>query len=384
MGVPPRAATGQQRHGGRPLDDGGDRVRRRRRHFLRSRLADRQASVVCGDRRRNPCSARDLSGRRRTVRGNCGGTKSLDIRLAKVPTHGWHVTFGFRERVRAAASAVLPSPIKRSLKRLVRGYHRRFRAFTPADLKSALLELGVVSGDVLMAHSAFDTFLGFQGGPVDAIRTLQEVVGARGTLMMPTIPFRGTAVEYALGDPVFDVQRTVSRMGLLTEVFRRSPGVVRSIHPTHSVAVWGNRADAIIAGHERAETPCGRSTPYEKLLEYDGKILLAGVPANTMTFCYFVVEELEPQLAIPVFTRETYPMRWRDADGAVRVSNMRLFSLRLDHYLRPLVGELKRRWQWREGRVGSLHLMLLRARDGYDAAVALADKGVFVRERPMR
>jgi len=39
--------------------------------------------------------------------------------------------------------------------------------------------------------------------------------------MMPTIPFRGTAVEYALGDPVFDVRQTVSRMGLLTELFRR-------------------------------------------------------------------------------------------------------------------------------------------------------------------
>jgi aminoglycoside 3-N-acetyltransferase len=286
--------------------------------------------------------------------------------------------------LRATASAVLPSRTKRWLKRLVRSYHRVFRAFTPADLKSALLELGVVPGDVLMVHSAFDSFLGFRGGPVDAIRTLQEVVGARGTLMMPTIPFRGTAVEYALGDPVFDVRQTVSRMGLLTELFRRSAGVVRSIHPTHSVAVWGNRADAIIAGHERAETPCGRLTPYEKLLQYDGKILLAGVPANTMTFCYFVAAELEPQLAIPVFTREKYPMRWRDGDGTVRVSHLRLFSLRLDHDLRPLVSELKRRHQWRERRVGSLRLMLLRAREVYDAAVALADRGMFLHERPVR
>ena len=294
------------------------------------------------------------------------------------------MTSDIRERVRAAASAVLPSPIKRSLKRLVRGYHRRFRAFTPVDLNRALVELGVVAGDVVMVHSAFDSFLGFQGGPVDAIRTLQEVVGARGTLMMPTIPFRGTAVEYALGDPVFDVRQTVSRMGLLTELFRRSPGVVRSIHPTHSVAVWGNRAEAIIAGHERAESPCGRSTPYEKLLEHDGKILLAGVPPDTMTFCYFVAAELEPQLAIPVFTREKYPMRWRDGNGTVRVSHLRLFSLRLDHDLRPLVNELKRRHQWRERRVGSLRLMLLRAREVYDAAVALADRGMFLRELPVR
>ena len=170
-------------------------------------------------------------------------------------------------------------------------------------------------------------------------------------------------------------------MGLITEVFRRSPEVVRSIHPTHSVAVWGNRTDAIIAGHEHAETPCGRHTPYGRLLEYDGKILLAGVPANTMTFCYFVLEELEPRLAFPVLTRETYPMRWKDRDGTVRVTNTRLFSLHLDHDLSSLVGELRRREAWRERRVGRVPLVLLRAREVYDAAVALAERGRLVRQR---
>src|SRR5438132_4619052 len=247
---------------------------------------------------------------------------------------------------------MLPPGVKRGLKRLVRAYRRRFYPFTPTDLKRALLQLGVVPGDVLMVHSAFDHFVGFQGGPVDVIRTLQQAVGAGGTLLMPTIPFRGTAVEYALGEPVFDVRQTVSRMGLITEVFRRSPGVVRSIHPTHSVAVWGSRADAIVAAHEQAETPCGRLTPYGRLLEYDGKILLAGVPANTMTFGYFVAEELEPRLAFPVLTRAAYPLRWKDADGTVRVANVRLFSPLLDHDLTELVAELKRRRAWRERRVG--------------------------------
>jgi len=176
----------------------------------------------------------------------------------------------------------------------------------------------------------------------------------------------------------------VSRMGLITEVFRRAPGVVRSVHPTHSVAVWGSRADAIIAGHELGDTPCGRLTPYGKLLDYDGKILLAGVSANTMTFCYFVAEDLGPRLTVPVLTQERFPMRWKDQEGTVRVSNLRLFSRRLDHDLSPLVGELKRRNAWRERRVGSLRLTVLRAREVYDAAAALADRGMFVRERPVR
>jgi aminoglycoside 3-N-acetyltransferase len=291
------------------------------------------------------------------------------------------VTAAIRARLRTIVSRLLPPGVKRGLKRLVRAYHQRFYAFTAADLKRALLQLGVVPGDVLMVHSAFDRFVGFHGGPVGAIRALQEVVGPGGALMMPTIPFQGTAIEYALGDPVFDAQHTVSRMGLISEVFRRSPGVVRSLHPTHSVAVWGRRADAIIAGHELAETPCGRLTPYGRLLDYDGKILLVGVPPSTMTFGYFVAEELEPRLAVPVLTRERYPMRWKDGDGTVRVSQLRLISPRLDHDLQPLVSELKRRNQWRERSVGRLRLMLVRARDVYDAAAALADRGLFPRER---
>ena len=291
------------------------------------------------------------------------------------------MTAAIRARLRTIVSGLLPPGVKRGLKRLVRAYHQRFYAFTAADLKRALLQLGVVPGDVLMVHSAFDRFVGFHGGPVGAIRALQEVVGPGGALMMPTIPFQGTAIEYALGDPVFDAQHTVSRMGLISEVFRRSPGVVRSLHPTHSVAVWGRRADAIIAGHELAETPCGRLTPYGRLLDYDGKILLVGVPPSTMTFGYFVAEELEPRLAVPVLTRERYPMRWKDGDGTVRVSQLRLISPRLDHDLQPLVSELKRRNQWRERSVGRLRLMLVRARDVYDAAAALADRGLFPRER---
>lgn len=279
---------------------------------------------------------------------------------------------------------MLPPALKRPLKRLVRAYHQMFFSFTPADLRRALLQVGVVPGDVLMVHSAFDSFLGFHGGPLDIIRMLQEVVGREGTLTMPTLPFQGSAVEYAHGNPVFDARQTVSRMGLITELFRRSAGVVRSIHPTHSVAAWGSRAQAIVAGHEQSETPCGRRTPYGRLLEHDGKILLMGVPPSTMTFCYFVAEELEPRLPVPVVTRETYAMRWKDEDGTVRISDVRLFARGLDHDLSPLIAELKRRTQWRQRRVGQLPLVLVRTRDVYDAAAALAETGMFVRERPVR
>ncbi|TMD71456.1 MAG: AAC(3) family N-acetyltransferase [Chloroflexi bacterium] len=288
-----------------------------------------------------------------------------------------------RHPLATVASRVLPSGAKMGLKRLQRAYVRTFWAFTAADLCNALQRLGVEPGDFLMVHSSFDKFLGFRGGPVEAIHALQDVVGPRGTLMMPTLPFTGSAIEYTSRDLVFDVRRTASRMGFITEVFRRGPEVVRSLHPTHSVAVWGNKADAIIAGHHVAETPCGRRTPYGKLLECDGKILFAGVPVSTMTFFHFVEEELEPRMPFPLFAPEEYALRWKDEAGVIGVSKMRLFSLRLAGHrdLNPLASELQRRKQWREWRVGRLRLILLRAREVYDATFALAERGVFCYER---
>lgn len=284
--------------------------------------------------------------------------------------------------LRARASRLLPQRMKRRLKRLLRTCQRIWFAFTVEDLNAALRRVGITPGDVLMVHSAFDAFVGFQGGPVDVVRALQDAVGTSGTLLMPTMPFQGAAIDYARGDPLFDPRLTVSRMGLITEVFRRSPGVARSRHPTHSVAAWGSRADVLLADHERAGTPCGRSTPYGRLLDHEGKILLMGVSPSTITFCYFVAEELEPRLPIPVLTPEAYALRWRDDAGVVRTTSVRLFARNIDHDLSPLVAELRRRGQWRETRLGRLRLALLRAPEVYAAATALSEHGLFVRERP--
>ena len=293
------------------------------------------------------------------------------------------MTLGVRARLKAAASRALAPAVKQRLKRLIRTSQATLFPFTPDDLTRRLRQLGVARGDALMVHSAFDKFVGFRGGPLEVIRALQDLLGPEGTLLMPTMPFRGGAIEYARSDPVFDARHTVSQMGLITEVFRRSRGVVRSLHPTHSVAAWGRCAELMIAGHEQADTPCGRRSPYARLLEQDGKILLAGVVDHTLSFGYFVVEELAPRLAFPVLTKERYPLRWKGRDGTMGASHLRLYSPRLDHDMGPMVRELKRRKQWHEGRVGRLRLVLVLARDIWSTGMALADRGAFPKDRPV-
>jgi aminoglycoside N3'-acetyltransferase len=257
-------------------------------------------------------------------------------------------------------------------------YVRRAYAFLPSDLQAALRQLGITVGDVLMVHSSFDALQGFRGNPADVIATLEAVVEPEGMLIMPTLPFSGSAVEYALQDPIFDAQRTTSRMGLITEVFRRSSGVLRSLHPTHSVAVWGGRAKELVCDHHLARTPCGPDTPYGRLMDLRGKILFLGVPVRTMTFIHFVEEALEPLMPVPVFAPSEYALRFRTPTGEIRVANMRLFSPQLAGHRdgAPLIAELKRRGWWRQRQVGRVQMILLEARDVYEVARDLARRGV--------
>jgi aminoglycoside 3-N-acetyltransferase len=62
------------------------------------------------------------------------------------------------------------------------------------------------------------------------------------------------------------------------------PGVLRSLHPTHSIAATGPCAGHLTAGHELATTPCGEGTPYAKLIDGHCRILFLGtdLDANTI------------------------------------------------------------------------------------------------------
>jgi aminoglycoside 3-N-acetyltransferase len=248
-------------------------------------------------------------------------------------------------KLNSGAEQAIRKEVKRQLRMLRQRFIRTFYTFTPADLRACLVEIGIARGDSVLVHSSFDAFEGFTGKPTDVIAALMDAVGPEGTLLMPTLPFTGTAVAWVKENPVFDVARTPSRMGLITELFRRSPGVMRSVHPTHPVAAWGKDAEAYVAGHHLARTPCGLGSPFARLLERAGKILLLGVDIGSMTFYHCVEELLEPRFPVSPFTREIYQLSSRQKDGAIVVTQTRLFEPDVSRRrsLYRLAPELKRR-----------------------------------------
>ena len=255
----------------------------------------------------------------------------------------------------------------------------RLGAFDSDQLSAGLRRLGIGAGDTLLVHSSYDAFTGFTGRPSDIIHVLQQIVGPQGSLMMPTSSFTGSAVHYAMTHPLFDVRRTPSCTGLITEVFRRSPHVVRSVHPTHSVAVWGAGAESLTLGHHAAATPCGKNSPYARLLERQGSILLLGVDIGSLTFYHMVEETIEPLLPQSPFTAEVFELWSVDLDGNRLRTRTRLFDpdVARRRNLQKLVTELKRRGAWRGSRIGWLKMTLLRAADVHGAVVDMAQQGVY-------
>ncbi|MBF0423515.1 MAG: AAC(3) family N-acetyltransferase [Magnetococcales bacterium] len=275
------------------------------------------------------------------------------------------------------ASAGLKLRWKNRYRRIRLAMVRRFYGFGADDLERFLAQMGAGPGRVVMVHCSWNGFEGFRGTPRDVIGILQRWVGEHGTLLMPSLPFTGLARDWAELGRLFDVRRTPSQMGLVTELFRRSPGVVRSIHPTHPVLAWGARTEEMIRDHHLCRTPCGRGSPYARMLEHDGLNLLLGVDIRALTFFHAVEELIRPLLPADPFTRETWTLQSRDGDGRHWTTITHLFDADLSRRrdLRLIIPDLKARGHYAQYRLRRLEAILLGCRDVFQTLEELARQG---------
>jgi aminoglycoside 3-N-acetyltransferase len=276
------------------------------------------------------------------------------------------------------------SPVQ---KRKLRGWYqngklaliRRFRSYDTAALKSRLREMGIGSGDTLLVHSAYGPFLGFQGSPNALIDTFLEVVGTTGNLLMVSLPYMSSTSEYLKSTSVFDVRKTPSRMGLVSETFRRRPGVLRSLHPTHPVLVCGPKAEWIASGHENCPYPTAQGSPFEKLLQLDGKVLFFGVTEFHFTFHHYLEDMVKDDLPFALYEEQPYVVKVIDRLGEIRWVKTYAFtkdaiSRRRVHIL---FDELARRGQMTRTRIGNTRMVLIAIADTVACTKELARKGVY-------
>ncbi len=155
-----------------------------------------------------------------------------------------------------------------------------------------LLELGVRPGGILLVHSSLKALGPLAGGPADVIAALREALGPGGTLLLPALSYATVTRE----NPVFDQRLTPSCVGIIPETFRLMPGVRRSLHPTHSVCAIGPLAGELLDAHASDSTPCGPASPFRRLPEADGRILMLGCGLKPNTSMHAIEE-----LAVPPY-----------------------------------------------------------------------------------
>ncbi len=142
------------------------------------------------------------------------------------------------------------------------------KSFTLEDLKKELISLEIKNGDILFIHSSWRSFIGFSINPQDFIDLLFDLVGKEGTILMPA---------YGYKDEIFDISKTNSRAGVISEIFRNNDGVLRSNNPHFSVCAKGKDAKNLIEKHGESEYAFDNKSPYYLALEKKSKILLVGL-----------------------------------------------------------------------------------------------------------
>lgn len=243
-------------------------------------------------------------------------------------------------------------------------YVRRFHAFGDAELLQALRELGIGAGDSVMLHSGFGGAHGYRGTIEQLTDVFLAAVGPAGHLLMVSLPYRSSSLQYLQQGRRFDVRRTPSMMGLVSEYFRRRPGVLRSLHPTHPVLVLGPEAQRIVAGHEDRLHPCGPGTPFERLAERDGVVAFFDVPFATFTFFHHLEHLVHEHLPFPLYTDEPFVVPVLDQDGRTRTVTTYVFApeaIRRRRFER-LEQALRQRGLIRGRRVGNTMVEAVRVR----------------------
>jgi len=180
---------------------------------------------------------------------------------------------------------------------------------TVASLAQDLTSLGVKEGDVLLVHSSLSRIGWVCGGAHAIILALKEVLGLSGTLVMPAhsgqvsdpaawenppVPKAWIEEIYAQM-PAFDPAMTPTLgMGAIAELFRTTPGTLRSNHPHVSFAAHGPLAEEITSSHPL--TPqFGTDSPLGQLTARNAKILLLGVGFDSCT-TFHLAEALHPAM----------------------------------------------------------------------------------------
>ncbi|MGW6054143.1 aminoglycoside N(3)-acetyltransferase [Streptomyces sp. NPDC055189] len=182
---------------------------------------------------------------------------------------------------------------------------------TPADLADGWRKAGLEEGMDVIVHSSLSSLGPVDGGAATVVDSLRSVLGPTGTLAVPTFTWQVTdpdpdhvgvpttdVTTRRAAVPAFHADLDTTSMGAIPDTVRALTESIRSTHPQASVTAIGARA-AEIAAHQPLGFALGPGSPFGRLHDLGGYILLVGVGHDRNTFLHHV-ETLTPSPRLKV------------------------------------------------------------------------------------
>jgi aminoglycoside 3-N-acetyltransferase len=235
------------------------------------------------------------------------------------------------------------------------------------DLKS----IGLGLGDTVLVHSSLSKMGYVEGGPKTVVEALKNTVGEAGHILFPTSPAAASTKDHLESGAIFDVLNSPSKMGAISETFRKMEGVKRSVHPTEAVAAFGADAAWFTSGHFGQLTPYTSKSPFYRVAERKGKILMIGTTLDNSGTNLHTLEDAIENFKYPVYDAKTYEVDVIDEHGKrhtvkTKVHSKEMAERRLCDELLPL---FEREKVVSYGKVGEAKCLFLDAHKMLDVMI---------------
>ncbi len=209
--------------------------------------------------------------------------------------------------------------------------------YTKQNILDDLERMGAPRDSVVLVHTSLRAVGEVEGRGEGFLDALVEYFTADGGLLIiPTHTWNNLS---DLSKPTLDMGSSETCIGTLPSIAALHPMAHRSLHPTHSVAVFDGQtksgepgaAEDYIAGEVMVDTSTSPAGCYGRIYDMGGKILLIGVEHNRDTYLHSVEERIgvlnrlsEEPVATTIRLKSgdviNRPIRRHSAKGIVDVS----------------------------------------------------------------
>ena len=245
------------------------------------------------------------------------------------------------------------------------------KVFTVKDLVDDLKHLGIKTGDTVLVHSSLSAIGPLENGPDTVFHALEGIVGKSGTVVFPSFAFNNTQ-NYP--DSPYDVKSTLTRVGRLSNLFLKRPGVVRSKHPSHGMAATGKNAAYIIEDN-LPYSSFDIQGAFGKLYALDAKIIMIGCGLTPNTTLHVI----EDWANLPSMTPDKY--HYLDENGKRLEIIYDTAPLGHRGFYTPRLSDYERLFREKgiiaEGRVGLATSFLMRTREVINYGMDLVKNNSF-------